>query len=67
MKKKHRNLIVDGIEYGWVVGEDRWDYMEKWFTIYKNKKKIKCITIKDKNDITPKMVADAIKELNFKQ
>ena len=60
MKKKHRNIIVDGFEYGWVVGEDRFDYMEKWFTVYKNKKPLKCFKV-DCNEIKPKMVEDAIK------
>jgi hypothetical protein len=64
MKKKHRTITIDGEQYGWVVGEDRWDYMEKWFTIYKNKKPLKCITIKDKDSITPKMVEEAIRNYN---
>lgn len=62
MKRKHRNINVDGVEYGWTVGEDRYDYMEKWFSIYKDGKFVKSIISKE-SAITPKMVAEAIKQL----
>jgi hypothetical protein len=54
MKKKHRDIVVDGITYGWIGG---WG----WARIYKDKK----LWFNYNNDdgwILPSMVADAIKE-----
>lgn len=62
MKKKHRNITVDGVEYGWTVGEDRYDYMENHFSIYKDRKFVKSIISKE-STITPKIVAETIKQL----
>lgn len=54
MKKKHRDIVVGGIKYGWVVNpEDR-------LTIYLNKKVFNVIDIHNLI-IKPRHVADYIK------
>jgi hypothetical protein len=59
MKKKHRDIVVDGVKYAWYV--DRCCN----FTIWKDRKKIYSIglDVYEKMTITPKIVADKIKEI----
>jgi hypothetical protein len=56
MKKKHRDIVVDGVKYAWYV--DRCCN----FTIWKDCKKIYSIGL-DEITITPQIVADKIKEI----
>ena len=60
MKKKHRDITVYGEKYGWTVrgGEG----YAKTLCIWKDKKIIKEIRIASHYSITPKLVADCIKE-----
>jgi len=54
MKKKHRDITVDGITYGWIPREGYariWKDRKEWFTIYENEGKV----------FLPSMIADAIK------
>lgn len=56
MKKKYRDIIVDGVKYGWIVkGES--------LSIWLGKKMVYCENVNSK--ILPSMVADKIKELDI--
>jgi len=57
MKKKHRDIVVDGVQYGWTV--------ESYYRlkIWKNKKVIAEYCIAEHHDaVTPKFVAALIKD-----
>lgn len=56
MKKKHRDITVDGVQYGWTV-----DYRTR-LKIWKDKKVIAEHNISELHDITPSIVAALIKE-----
>lgn len=55
MKKKHRDIVVDGVQYGWTV----WCNTVK---LWKNKKVFAEYDIPYHHDITPKIVAGLIKD-----
>ena len=59
MKKKHRDIVVDDVQYGWITdGYNR-------LRIFKDKKEIANYTISDAYDaVTPKLVAALIKDPN---
>lgn len=64
MKKKHRDIVVNGETYGWIAGYE-WDEdgtANPGFKIFKNKKEIYRETPKVPT-ITPAMIAKAIKRL----
>jgi hypothetical protein len=56
MKKKFRDITVDDIKYGWIATYDT-------LTIWLNKKIIRTINV-EHCTVTPKLVAECIKELN---
>lgn len=58
MKKKHRDIVVDGVTYGWIAIND----YNKWLKIFKTKNDFVKFDIPDYLDITPKMVAELIKD-----
>ena len=58
MEKKHRDIVVDDIQYGWIV-----NYAGDCVTIFKDKK-VHCVTSMRLNAITPSDVAVAIKDFN---
>ncbi len=55
MKKKYRDITVDGVQYAWMI--------QRFFTlvIFKNKKVIKEMEVK--TAITPKFVEETIRNL----
>ena len=55
MKKKHRDIVVDGVKYGWTVD---WSKLKIW----KDKKVIATHDIPERHDITPSIVAGLIKD-----
>ena len=55
MKKKHRDIVVDGVQYGWTV----WCNTVK---LWKDKKVFAEYDIPYHHDITPKIVAGLIKD-----
>ena len=54
MKKKHRDIIVNGVTYGWIASG--WNQVK----IYKTKNDFVKFDIPDHLDITPKIVAALI-------
>ena len=56
MKKKHRDIVVDGVTYGWIAT----GYNQ--VKIYKTKNDFVKFEIPDYLDITPKIVAALIKD-----
>ena len=57
MKKKHRDIVVDGIQYGWMV--DGCNHVRIW----KDKKVIAEYDIEYQHDsVTPGMIAGLIKD-----
>ena len=58
MKKKHRDIIVDGVKYGWIAQND----YNKTLKIFKTKNDFVKFEIPDYLDITPNMVAALIKD-----
>ena len=56
MKKKYRDITVDGVKYTWMVSLET-------LTIWKDKKVIKTENV-EHCIVTPSIVADLIKELN---
>ena len=56
MKKKHRDIIVDGKKYGWIA--DGWNQVK----IYKTKNDFVKFEIPERHDITPSIVAALIKD-----
>jgi len=56
MKKKHRDIVVDGVTYGWISGFGQ-------VSIFLNKKRIGGIQTEGHMDITPKLIADAIRTI----
>jgi hypothetical protein len=58
MKKKHRDITVNGVKYGWIAG------VGGYLTIYKDKKKIWENGYKGDSPevITPKHVAEVIRK-----
>lgn len=56
MKKKHRKIVVNDVDYGWTVRAGQ------LLCIWKNKKIIKTHDIPYRHDITPKLVANLIKD-----
>lgn len=66
MKKKHRDIVVDNVKYAYMVNKlSMWPdyYSRRYFKIWENKKIIFEGHIDGGASITPKMVADKIKEL----
>jgi len=65
MEKKHREIIVDGIQYGWIV-----NHAGTVVTVYEDKEE--AFTLKAKitpnedgiTGVTPKYVAESIREAN---
>jgi len=55
MKKKHRDIVVNGVQYGWTV----WCNTVK---LWKDKKVFAEFDIPYHHDITPKIVAGLIKD-----
>lgn len=56
MKKKHRDITVDGVKYGWIGGCG-------WLTIYKDKKPIwSNIKMFAESRITPSFVRGIIEK-----
>lgn len=55
MKKKHRDIVVDGVTYGWIA-------MYSNVRIFENKVVIGSYTIPERLDITPSIVAALIKD-----
>ena len=55
MKKKHRDIVVDGVKYGWIA-------MYGNVRIFENKVVIGTYTIPERLDITPSIVAALIKD-----
>jgi hypothetical protein len=55
MKKKHRDITVDGVVYGWIIGTD-------WVKIYLNKKVLFQSDIDEFDIITPANIAKLIKD-----
>ena len=58
MKKKHRRIVVDGVEYAWTLNEDDGS---NFVTIWKDKKPI-YENYEFEGDVTPKMISNLIKE-----
>ena len=58
MKKKHRDIVVDGQKYGWIARND----YNKWVKIFKTKNEFVKYHLPDYLDITPKIVAGLIKD-----
>lgn len=64
MRKKYRDIVVDGQTYGWIVkfcmgwGEKPYNSLR----IYDNKKVIKTVRIESDVDITPKSVEEIIRK-----
>ena len=57
MKKKHRDIVVDGVKYGWMI--DGYNHVKIW----KDKKVMAEYDIEYHHDsITPSMVAGLIKD-----
>jgi len=56
MKKKHRDITVDGKQYGWTVNYGQ------HLKIWEDKKIIAEYDIPNFHDITPKIVAELIKD-----
>ena len=56
MKKKHRDIVVDGVKYGWIA--NGWNQVK----IYKTKNDFVEFEIPDHLDITPSLVAALIKD-----
>lgn len=55
MKKKHRDIVVDGVTYGWIALYDN-------VRIFQNKVVIGTYTISNQRTVTPKMIAALIKD-----
>lgn len=55
MKKKHRDIVVDGVTYGWIANYSN-------VRIFENKVVIGSYTIPERLDITPKIVAALIED-----
>jgi hypothetical protein len=63
MKKKHRKIVVDSQSYGWTVyGSGK----ERYVSVWQDKKVLFTFGIRA-SDVTPQMVADAIREYREKQ
>jgi hypothetical protein len=61
MKKKFREIVVDGITYGWTVKEDcGCDSNDKYIKIWLDKKVIYESTVNGDMEITPKMIREWI-------
>jgi len=56
MKKKHRDIVVDGKKYGWTVSA--WQYVRIWY----DKKIIAEYKVPEIYDVTPKIVAALISD-----
>jgi hypothetical protein len=54
VKKKHRDIVVEGVTYGWIPGNGM-------ATIYKDKKVWFEFHNMESNEIIPSMIAGAIK------
>lgn len=63
MKKKHRDITVDGKQYGWRVKRN--SRVENEVTIWKDKKVIFNQVMRS-DDIRPANIAEKIKELEHK-
>ena len=60
MKKKHRDIVVDGVQYGWMV---EWFCGYHQVRIWKDKKVIATFDIEHHHDnITPGIIAELIKD-----
>lgn len=57
MKKKHRDITVDGVQYGWTLKSEG---KEKYVSIWENKKKLFTKMFRTES-VTPKDVSDTIK------
>lgn len=63
MKKKYREIVVDGITYAWSIKNDCDGDGGNMVTIWENKKPIKEILVYDGTiEITPSIVEKMIKE-----
>jgi len=64
MRKKHRDIIVDGVRYGWIVSSFDEDLMKNGYSIYLNNQVI--ISHDEKHDdpwpITPKIIESEIRK-----
>lgn len=61
MKKKHRDIVVNDVTYGYVV---RGDGKERHLTIYRDKKPIYGTTWRVAT-VTPKDIADTITKMKL--
>jgi len=61
MKKKHRDITVDGVKYAWTIyGGGK----EHDVTIWKDKKELFTKTDIRVGSVTPKLISELIKEYN---
>jgi hypothetical protein len=60
MKKKHRNITVEGVQYAWSIGGNDYDIGSTKVNIWRDKKIIISASLFDE-EITPKQIADIIK------
>ena len=58
MKKKHRDIVVNDITYGWTFNKSGKEY---YIRIWKDKKIIHSCTVRIP-EITPALIADIIKD-----
>lgn len=61
MKRKHRKIIVDNVEYAWTIGGYDEDHNTTFVNVWLNKKVIKSVGLKDTSSITPKIVEGIIR------
>ena len=62
MKKKHRDIVVDNITYGWIV-----DAMGYELRIFKDKKVVLNVRVEEFTPVTPKIIEGLIREYILKQ
>jgi hypothetical protein len=60
MEKKHRDIVVDGQQYGWIVN---FQGREQYVTVYKDKKKL-FTKMTRLPEITPSLISEFIQEYN---
>jgi len=58
MKKRHRDITVDGVKYGWTLNSHG---KERYIKVWKDKKPILTKTFRQQS-VTPKDVEELIRE-----
>ena len=61
MKKKHRDIVVDDEQFGWVLSNGIDGDGINRVSVYQNKKRLFITEIHD-SEVTPKIVADLIRK-----